>query len=1056
MNRRQALLSRRVVRFCKPSLVAIKDIIPEEATLDNTTPMMKAERPSLIDLTDYPDHPSPSRRYQRRLGRRGCRAGADETSEKHIDLTHQGETLDDRPKKKEAGIISVATLSPNAMMLKRRTALEEGQATSPKLSYAYRSKSPARTDTAPREQRVEHDDSHNKDQDHREPSHHPGRRRAWKRLFIDTSAMKATQASTQDRTQDFLSAFSYEFKKPRNDTDGDHSDIIVLDDILPFSHGRNIAPSAHLPVASPYHETFGTAKKEASLSSKIGSPEVRRADMTHATQLHLQKQAARIDSIRQRAKELQRQRRIRPTPEWRPEALVDFASQDLQGKKNDKDADGTYSWLSPTGHKALKFRKARKAAEESSSSHDLDLSKTIKRQIAQEDIEETRQLQELRPVEFVEEQNTHEVSRGDSKDATIEIESIISNESETKKEQPGRSGQGGSAVGTTSVPAGVEVNLGAEDSNKNIIHSNDAGSMPTSPCSYESIPLSTGSNRVTSAPPGDVESSPLSEHSHTSTSRFVPDLTIDTNLAQYSEPHFVSPDESQEEPGDHTELRGHCSPARVEGGMSAFQYISPVSDSDFSQHHFPSPRSLANTEASSQMELNYSLSASEQPTMSTKENKISSKLQAQAEKVDLESQDSIQDVREPQQSQYERNEESTPKEILSDNREDYPDDQRDDYQGEMNGLHDELDLPQCLTESTRHGLDAIDADYAGEDETAGEQRIGSCSRGLQRNKVDELQLDDQSYSSWSIKPKVSFPSGVEVDNTPFHQGSSQNDAKAPEENGVTSEDDIDDIQEVNTNDLMTIMEEATSNIKANNLFTRSSPQEWDRIIDDMDEFYPEEERHSPHRPTVMFHEDGKGDNSPSSSTHELVRRSRFNTHLISPKSTKSTDTSTSGDNAGVSDFYRMENYQESFDSLEFADTNAYRTCSAPPLIYHLLDSTCVWLEGIHCFFCFQAPLFGRPKKKGRKNKVQGIGSSAQSKKSARPSSPRGEGSVSSRRRQQHRARSSDERSKRSARSSPKSTKERRTQRSRGESHVHFSGHLIDQQQINYMNVEMLK
>ena len=63
----------------------------------------------------------------------------------------------------------------------------------------------------------------------------PNQGPSWSRLFLDTTAMRKgddTRALTKnDDAKDYVSAFSYEFKKKRGDPD-EQSDIIVIDDIL--------------------------------------------------------------------------------------------------------------------------------------------------------------------------------------------------------------------------------------------------------------------------------------------------------------------------------------------------------------------------------------------------------------------------------------------------------------------------------------------------------------------------------------------------------------------------------------------------------------------------------------------------------------------------------------------------------------------------------------------------------------------------------------------------------------------------------------------------------
>jgi hypothetical protein len=608
---------------------------------------------------------------------------------------------------------------------------------------------------------------------------------------------------------------------------------------------------------------------------------------------------------------------------------------------------------------------------------------------------------------------------------------------------------------------------------------------PLSPASASSLssPPSSKSNASSPRSPISMTVSSKSKKSENylqeveSPRRVRPNLTIDTSCSTDRK----SQANSQKSPSDST---GGVSDHRDMGGRkSAFHYISPVSDTnDICQSSSRDPTTPNSGRAfafdvdspDGSLELNFSLSSPrESPMAQEHENQAIHVIECRDPEESLDqvydaettTNERAQDERSSQSDLCDQDDRQSPVTTYSQSNEHYAEEieeatpladdsgtiacqstsgsNQNDIADENEG--DEPDLPQFLSESTQHGLDAIDADMG--PIQGSPERLTTAVESLRdspRNKTTDLQMDDQSYSSWSIKPKVSSPYSVDVLIDHEDKGPRSKDVdgrKLPDDNVGYSDDDIDDVEEVNTNDLMTIMEEATSSIKDHEL--RYSRQvNSDHVVDESAEY----QKLPPTRPSVFFHDGLRSESNRTKSTHEIVRRSRFTTPTFPPKKTKSTDTSSSGENAAESDFYQVEDFRESFDSLEFVEANAYR-CAAPPMLYHWLDSACIWLEGIHCLFCFQTPMFRRPKKRGKRSKI-GSANSSLSKKVSRPSSPRnGEGSVSSRRRLQQRSRSTDERSRRS-RTSTRSLKERRSPGSRGDNHVQFAGNFTDHQHFD--------
>jgi hypothetical protein len=549
-------------------------------------------------------------------------------------------------------------------------------------------------------------------------------------------------------------------------------------------------------------------------------------------------------------------------------------------------------------------------------------------------------------------------------------------------------------------------------------------------------------------------------------------MTIDTSRSLDKNSSSISPKTPSDSNGGSSDRRD------LGGRTSAFNYISPVSETnDVSLANSRDQVSPKNNRTfafgvdspDSSLELNLSLSSTKKAPMSPERRKQEIRVidcrdpeeehdQAYDAETSANARSNDEDLydRQGPGNTYDQRNELYPEEIEA--ARPLPNDSETTACQSMsasnqNGTEDEnqlheLDLRQCLSESTQHGFDAIDADsgsISGYPEGLTTSAVGSF-RDSPRNKATDQQLDDQSYSSWSIKPKVSSPYSVNIlidhEDKPFDEFSPRSQdvdgRKLPDDSRGFSEDDIDDVKEVTTNDLITIMEEATSSIKAHEI-RYGRRLDVDHVADESADYA----NLPTNRPSVLFHDGLRSESNQAKPAHAIVRRSRFTTPTFPDKATKSTDSSSSGDNAAESDFYHVEDFRESFDSLELEEAR----CTAPPVLYHWLDSTCLWLEGIHCFFCFQSPIFRRPKKKGTRSKITSASGSL-SKKVSRPSSP--QGSVSKRRRLPPRSRSHDERSRRS-RTSTRSLKERRSPRSRGENHVQFAGNLTNH---GYADVEM--
>ena len=101
---------------------------------------------------------------------------------------------------------------------------------------------------------------------------------SWRRLFIDTSAMEEAfdnqEHIRKDAPSAFESAFSYEFKKTRNDID--EQSVIILDDILQEEDGKPVAQTdmphgKHQNLYQPNEQQLPLAHSIASMQRNLQS-----------------------------------------------------------------------------------------------------------------------------------------------------------------------------------------------------------------------------------------------------------------------------------------------------------------------------------------------------------------------------------------------------------------------------------------------------------------------------------------------------------------------------------------------------------------------------------------------------------------------------------------------------------------------------------------------------------------------------------------------------------------------------------------------------------------